>query len=208
MDQGPLEQVGDQGGGVAGQRVLDQEGPGPLAVRGRVMPGAPAEVPPPRMTGLLRHPIAGGASRLEERPGHPPGDACQCVSPLAEQGASLALAGEAIRTEGLDRSGDDIVHALARYEESFKPGVAKKQGAGHRIAKWFVPATHARLAFRDLMLRASSWPLVAALLRRGLGSDSLLLIVGGARAHLRRIDQRSRGGVSIVVATTMKTAPA
>ena len=100
------------------------------------------------------------------------GDACQCVSLLAGQGASLAVAGAFILAEELDRSGD-VVQALARYEARLKPRVARMQAAGRRIAEWFVPASKARLVFRDLMLRGSSWPVVAPFLRRGLGADSL-----------------------------------
>jgi 2-polyprenyl-6-methoxyphenol hydroxylase-like FAD-dependent oxidoreductase len=102
------------------------------------------------------------------------GDACQCVSLLAGQGASLAVAGAFILAEELDRSSDDIVETLARYEGYLKPEIAKKQAAGRRIAEWFLPATPARLALRNLMLRASIWPFVAPLFRRGLAAEGLL----------------------------------
>jgi len=54
-----------------------------------------------------------------------------------------------------------------------KYAVAKKRAAGRRIAQWFVPATSAGLAFRDFVLRASSWPALAPFVRRSLAAESL-----------------------------------
>src|SRR5262249_54970453 len=121
-----------------------------------------------------RRRVSGGAAALEQPASHSRGDACQCVSLLAGQGASLAMAGGYVLAEELDRSPIDGPTALAQYEGRLRAQVVKKQGAGRSIANWFVPDTKLKLVFRDLMLRVSTWPLAAAFARRGLAGDSVL----------------------------------
>jgi 2-polyprenyl-6-methoxyphenol hydroxylase-like FAD-dependent oxidoreductase len=94
------------------------------------------------------------------------GDACGCVSPLAGQGASLAVAASYVRAEELAAAPTDIAAALARYERKLRPTVEKVQKAGRRFARWFVPDSHARLAVRDAATRMASKPLVSLLLGR------------------------------------------
>jgi 2-polyprenyl-6-methoxyphenol hydroxylase-like FAD-dependent oxidoreductase len=101
------------------------------------------------------------------------GDACQCVSLLAGQGASLAVTGAYVLAEELDRSPRDVLRALARYEGRLKPWVAKKQEAARQIADWFLPRSSARRFLRDLAVRASTWVWIAPFVRRSLGADSL-----------------------------------
>jgi 2-polyprenyl-6-methoxyphenol hydroxylase-like FAD-dependent oxidoreductase len=95
------------------------------------------------------------------------GDACQCVSPLAGQGASLAVAGAYVLAEELAvaRKGD-IAGALARYESRLRPSVERTQRAGRRFAKWFVPDTRARLGVRNAIMRVGTSSLASLVLRR------------------------------------------
>src|SRR5262249_36189551 len=102
------------------------------------------------------------------------GDACQCVSLLAGQGASLAVAGAYVLAEELAAWAGDVPSALARSESRLRPAVRDRQVAGRRMADWFVPATPLRLGLRDLALRLSLRPGVASLLRRGLARESVL----------------------------------
>ncbi len=106
------------------------------------------------------------------------GDACQCVSLLAGQGASMAVGGAYVLAEELDRSqGDtasDIAAALARYEGRLRPAILKKQKAGRGIARWFVPESRARLAVRDAVLRMSASPLGGWLLKRQISGESVI----------------------------------
>jgi 2-polyprenyl-6-methoxyphenol hydroxylase-like FAD-dependent oxidoreductase len=96
------------------------------------------------------------------------GDACQCVSLLAGQGASLAIAGaDALATE-LTGPGCDVEAALARYERRMKPRVDRSQEAGRSMARWFAPDSRVRLVVRDLVMRMAGSPLVAPLLKRVL----------------------------------------
>lgn len=83
------------------------------------------------------------------------GDACQAVSLLAGQGASMAMAGAfALATELAARA--DLPAALAAYERRVQPVIAAKQAAGRRTANWFVPSSWARIRVRDAALRLST----------------------------------------------------
>jgi 2-polyprenyl-6-methoxyphenol hydroxylase-like FAD-dependent oxidoreductase len=67
------------------------------------------------------------------------GDACQAVSLLAGQGASLAVAGAHLLADEL-AGASDVPEALRRYHARLAPAVAAKQAAGRRTAEWFCPA--------------------------------------------------------------------
>lgn len=97
------------------------------------------------------------------------GDACQCVSPLAGQGASLAMFAATVLAEELARA-TDIAVALAGYQARVQPLAAQRQDAGRRLAGWFLPDTSLRLKFRDMALRASLLPVFAPFVRRQLAA--------------------------------------
>jgi 2-polyprenyl-6-methoxyphenol hydroxylase-like FAD-dependent oxidoreductase len=99
------------------------------------------------------------------------GDACQCVSLLAGQGASMAMAGAYVLAEELAR--DEVGAALVRYELRLRPSIEQKQRAGRNIAGWFVPDNGWRLAIRDIVLRASAWPLASQILKRQIAGGSI-----------------------------------
>jgi 2-polyprenyl-6-methoxyphenol hydroxylase-like FAD-dependent oxidoreductase len=104
------------------------------------------------------------------------GDACQCVSLLAGQGASMAVAGaytlaDELSGEGVT-AGTGVEAALARYEQRLKPEIMKRQASGRRIAHWFVPGNRVQLVLSNLITRSSTWPLVSTFVRRALNSGS------------------------------------
>ena len=102
------------------------------------------------------------------------GDACQCVSLLAGQGASMAMGAAYVMAQELDAHPGDTRAALASYEARIKPAVAKKQKAGRNMARWFVPESTARMAVRDMVLRASSSSLGGWLLKHQIAGESVL----------------------------------
>lgn len=110
------------------------------------------------------------------------GDACQAVSLLAGQGASMAVAGAAVLAQELERGGtDDPGPALARYECRLQPVVKARQRAGRRTAGSFVPATRAGLTARRAVLRLASSRGASVLLRRFLaGTGDEVLHRGGS----------------------------
>lgn len=93
------------------------------------------------------------------------GDAAWCVSLLAGQGASLAMAGGYILARELARTPDDIRGALQRYQARLGARVRRRQRAGRRMARWFLPETRYGIRFRDALTRASLLPGMSALVR-------------------------------------------
>ncbi|HEY8086264.1 MAG TPA: FAD-dependent monooxygenase [Polyangiaceae bacterium] len=102
------------------------------------------------------------------------GDACQCVSLLAGQGASMAVGGAYVLAEEIDRSRSDVATALARYEERLRAAILKKQKAGRSIARWFVPEGRVRLAVRDAVMRMSASTIGGWILKRQVSADSVI----------------------------------
>ncbi|WP_017575773.1 FAD-dependent monooxygenase [Nocardiopsis kunsanensis] len=85
------------------------------------------------------------------------GDACQAVSLLAGQGASLAVGGAYVLGEELARA-DNIPQALHNYEQRWRPVAQERQRAARTGAQWFLPSTPARLRLRRLALKLSALP--------------------------------------------------
>jgi 2-polyprenyl-6-methoxyphenol hydroxylase-like FAD-dependent oxidoreductase len=102
------------------------------------------------------------------------GDACQSLSLITAQGASLAVAGAFVLAEELERTGNDVRAALVRYERRVKPAASRVQAAGRRLARWFVPESRARLAVRDMAMRAAAWPVAPAVFRRLLAGGRIV----------------------------------
>ena len=102
------------------------------------------------------------------------GDACQCVSLLAGQGASMAVGGAYVLAEEIERSRADIPTALARYEQRLRPAILKKQKAGRNIARWFVPEGRVRLAVRDAVMKMSASGIGGWILKRQISGDSVI----------------------------------
>jgi 2-polyprenyl-6-methoxyphenol hydroxylase-like FAD-dependent oxidoreductase len=92
------------------------------------------------------------------------GDACQAVSLLPGQGASLSLAAAYVLGEELARD-DDVKAALVRYEHRVRPPLIQMRRAGRRGADWLVPSTGTGLAARNALLRLASRPGFSRLLR-------------------------------------------
>ncbi|MGD3109658.1 hypothetical protein [Streptomyces sp. YGL11-2] len=87
------------------------------------------------------------------------GDACQAVSLLAGQGASLPIAGAYLLAQRLDRD-PTIETALDHYEQSWRPVVADRQRTARNAARWFVPHSAWQLHVRRAALRATSLPAI------------------------------------------------
>ena len=92
------------------------------------------------------------------------GDACQAVSLLPGQGASLSLAAAFVLGEELTRD-EDVKSALTRYEHRVRPPLIQMRRTGRRSADWLVPSTATGLAARNALLRLASRPGLSRLLR-------------------------------------------
>ncbi|MFF8991005.1 FAD-dependent monooxygenase [Streptomyces sp. NPDC014983] len=85
------------------------------------------------------------------------GDACQAVSPLAGQSASLAVGAAYVLADQL-ACASRIEDALYGYERLWRPVVTREQRAARRAARWFVPASPRRLRVRRAALRICGLP--------------------------------------------------
>ncbi|MGH3645990.1 MAG: FAD-dependent monooxygenase, partial [Micromonosporaceae bacterium] len=85
------------------------------------------------------------------------GDACQAVSLLAGQGASLAIAGAYVLAAQLAYA-DTVGDALASYQRVWQPVVIDKQQTGRSGIEWFLPSTRSRIRLRRIMLKLAAIP--------------------------------------------------
>ncbi|HVY48928.1 MAG TPA: FAD-dependent oxidoreductase [Minicystis sp.] len=103
------------------------------------------------------------------------GDAAGCVSLVAGQGASMAVAGAYVLARELDAHGDDVAAALAAYEARVRPAVEKRQRAGRRNASVFLPRSDAGAWLRDRTFDVAMRSPLAGLFGRTLGDAPLVL---------------------------------
>jgi 2-polyprenyl-6-methoxyphenol hydroxylase-like FAD-dependent oxidoreductase len=89
------------------------------------------------------------------------GDAAFCVSLLAGQGSSLAMAAAYILAGELHRAHGDYAAAFARYQDRFAPFVAAKQRNALRLGNTFAPPSHLSLFLRNRVMNLLSFPWVA-----------------------------------------------
>ena len=86
------------------------------------------------------------------------GDSCQCISLLAGQGASMAMAGAYTLAKSLEEYPDDLEAALADYERSLHSDIEKLQKSARRFASFFLPSSWWGILVRDVLTRVSVWP--------------------------------------------------
>lgn len=103
------------------------------------------------------------------------GDACQAVSLLAGQGASMAMGGAYVLAQMLAEH-PTVEAGLAGYEARIKPAIRRKQAIGRRTASWIVPRHQWHIAARNRLLQLGQLPGLAWLLRPVLaaGSESVV----------------------------------
>lgn len=102
------------------------------------------------------------------------GDACLCVSLLAGQGASLAMAGAYVLGEEITKSVLGLPGVLKEYERRVRPGVERIQRAGRRIARWFVPEGRFAQSLWDVVTRMAGWPIAWRVVKASMASESIL----------------------------------
>ena len=101
------------------------------------------------------------------------GDAAHCLTLISGQGASTAMGGAYILAEELGKT-DDHRAAFAAYERRVRPFVEDKQRKARRFAKTFVPGSHLGVQLSYLTMKLMFTPLLARLIGKQFGFDSLL----------------------------------
>lgn len=116
------------------------------------------------------------------------GDACQAVSLLAGQGASLAIAGAHVLAGQLAGS-PSIDAAFARYQDSWQPVIAEKQRVARRGARWFLPSSPFQLRVRRLALGLANLPWLDKVLGTALVGKSTATIeeLSGGHQEFRQL---------------------
>jgi 2-polyprenyl-6-methoxyphenol hydroxylase-like FAD-dependent oxidoreductase len=112
------------------------------------------------------------------------GDACQAVSLLAGQGASMAMGGAYVLADEL-RAGGPPTDAAARYERRMCASVRAKQQAGRRTANWLVPSSRWRIAARALGFTATRLPGGTRLARAALAGVTASVVTDHGAAPAR-----------------------
>ncbi|MGH3627937.1 MAG: FAD-dependent monooxygenase [Sciscionella sp.] len=111
------------------------------------------------------------------------GDACQAVSLLAGQGASLAIAGAYVLAAKLATEGS-IEAALTGYQTLWRPTVEDKQRVARSGAQWFLPLSRRRLWSRRVALKLMQVP--------GLGRFLGTALIGKSNATIENLSHDSR----------------
>jgi 2-polyprenyl-6-methoxyphenol hydroxylase-like FAD-dependent oxidoreductase len=103
------------------------------------------------------------------------GDACDAVSLLAGQGASLAMGTAYVLAQELRRQ-PTIEAALSSYGVRLIDDVRRKQESGRKTARWLVPRTRFEILVRDWMLRIALVPGLSGILKPLLisGTESIV----------------------------------
>ncbi len=89
------------------------------------------------------------------------GDAAACVSLLAGEGAGLAMAAAYVLAGELAACNVDFTAAFARYQQQMMPVLERKQRSAAKFASSFAPKTAAGIAFRNVVTRLLSIPVIA-----------------------------------------------
>lgn len=103
------------------------------------------------------------------------GDACGCLTLMAGQGASMAMAGAFVLSQELKRHPPNFSEAFQRYERFLKPAISKKQRQAEKFSHNFVPGTSWQIKFRRLWTRIAMTRLFLPLTMRFFGAKSILI---------------------------------
>ncbi len=103
------------------------------------------------------------------------GDAAFCVSLLAGEGSSLAMAAAYILAGELQRADGDYALAFKRYQDVFGPFLLGKQKAALRMAGTFAPKTRLALGMRNQLFQMLGVPWIAKIAARWELTDKITL---------------------------------
>lgn len=104
------------------------------------------------------------------------GDACQAVSLIGGQGASLAVAAGCLLARLLVTPGADLATALESYEQRWRPVAESKQETARRGVHWFLPSNRRTQLVRRAVTGLSGLPGVSRLIVNSLaGKQGTLL---------------------------------
>lgn len=102
------------------------------------------------------------------------GDACQCLTLLAGQGASMAMAGAYLLADELYKAGGDYKTAFPAYQHALQPEIERRQKDARGLAGSFVPRNNFEIALSHFFLNAAFWPVFRSLFAKQIGTKSII----------------------------------
>lgn len=102
------------------------------------------------------------------------GDACQCLTLVAGQGASMAMAGAYLLADALATADGAFETALQAYQARLEPEIRQRQRQAETLARSFVPASALAIWFQNLYLRVAFLPGFRRLFLRQIGAQSII----------------------------------
>jgi 2-polyprenyl-6-methoxyphenol hydroxylase-like FAD-dependent oxidoreductase len=102
------------------------------------------------------------------------GDACQCLTLLAGQGASMGMAGAYLLAEELRAAEGAYRVAYPKYQERLKPEIDRRQREARKLANSFVPRSWFAIGLIHLFVRLAFLPGFRSLFRRQIGAKSVI----------------------------------
>ena len=102
------------------------------------------------------------------------GDACQCLTLLAGQGASMGMAGAYLLADELYMATGDYKIAFPAYQQKLKPEITRRQKDARGLAGSFVPRNNFEIAMSHFFLNAAFWPGFRSLFAKQIGASSII----------------------------------
>ena len=102
------------------------------------------------------------------------GDACQCLTLVSGQGASMALAGAYLLAEQLRLANGDHERAFAAYQAQLKPEIEERQVRAEKFARSFVPHSAFGIRLQNLYLKVAFLPGFRLLFKQFIGAKSII----------------------------------
>ncbi len=102
------------------------------------------------------------------------GDACQCLTLLAGQGASMGMAGAYMLADELHKADGDYKVAFPAYQQKLKPEIDRKQKEARGLAGSFVPGSKFEVAMAYFFFNVALLPGFSSLFAKQIGAKSLI----------------------------------
>lgn len=102
------------------------------------------------------------------------GDACQCLTLLAGQGASMGMAGAYMLADELHQADGDYKTAFPSYQQKLKPEIERRQKDARGLAGSFVPRNKFEVGMTHFFLNAAFVPGFSTLFKNQIGSKSII----------------------------------
>jgi 2-polyprenyl-6-methoxyphenol hydroxylase-like FAD-dependent oxidoreductase len=102
------------------------------------------------------------------------GDACACLTLMAGQGASMAMAEAYVLAEELGRCKGNYTQAFTAYQTFLQPIIAQMQKKAAGFARTFVPKSPVEIFLKQWLMKIALIPPIDRLTVKAFGAQSIL----------------------------------